>query len=351
MKISKSYKRLLMWAAGAVLAYGCASDQQEQEDIVYSDQPQQQEQQQQEQQEDYAQADDSSGGESALDESEGAEGEDLVSSYQEELSSDDTPSETGIADSGAQTSPGNETNWNSGTNDYNSSEGDSYAGTGSAASDGSSQPTDPSLNYTTEPAYDTSADAGTTASTGYQGSGSSNKMARKNWKKKKSSNWKKPASQSYSAGGYNDNLSTDLTGNQRLYIVQRGDTLSSIAHKIYGDAALWNELAATNGISNANTIYPGDPIKFASNAYSKDFEATYDNIAKNTITVQSGDTLSSIAQQVFGDSGEWKVLYTMNKSEIADPNTISPNQVLYYFTRQSFNQAFMQSSIKERFGH
>lgn len=343
MKITQSQKRLMMWAAGALLAVGCAGDQQQQEDIVYSDQPQQEQQQQQG---DYAQADDSAGGESSLDEADGSESEDLVSSYQEELSSDDTPVSSGIADSAAEASAESQEKWNSSTNDYNSGEStDSYA-----SNNGAQAGSEPSLNYDTEPAYDTSADAGTTASTGYQGS-TAGASAPKTWKKKSTSQWSKASTQSTYNAGYNDNLSTDLTGNQRLYIVQRGDTLSSIARKIYGDAALWNELAATNGISNANAIYPGDPIKFASNAYSKDFEATYDNIAKNTVTVQRGDTLSSISKQIFGDSGEWKVLYTMNKSEIADPNTIAPNQVLYYFTRESFNQAFMQSSIKERFGH
>lgn len=344
MKIKTTLKRYAAFAvvATAFLAYSCTSDQQEQEDIVYSDQPQQQEQQEV----DLSESEDGTGGESVASIDEGAEGEDLVSDYQEELTAEDNPVSSGIADSAAEASAGNDGTWNSSTNDY--SYGDSYTGnTGSTATDTASAPTqsEPSLNYQTEPAY-------TDTTTSYeQPKKKAWNKKKSTWKKKSSKKWAKSSSNNSYGQGYNDNLSTDLSGNQRLYIVQKGDTLSSIAHKIYGDAGLWSDLAQTNNINNANAIYPGDPIKFASNNYSKDFEATYDNIAKNTVTVQSGDTLSSIARQVLGDSGEWKFLYTMNKTEIADPNTISPNQVLYYYTRENFTQAFQQSNIKERFGH
>jgi LysM repeat protein len=45
-------------------------------------------------------------------------------------------------------------------------------------------------------------------------------------------------------------------------------------------------------------------------------------------TVQSGDTLSSIAQQVYGNASDWAWLDHVNKSEVHDANLIYPGQVL-----------------------
>jgi LysM repeat protein len=45
-------------------------------------------------------------------------------------------------------------------------------------------------------------------------------------------------------------------------------------------------------------------------------------------TVRPGDTLSSIAQRFYGNSGDWRLLYQANKSEIPNPNVIYPGQVL-----------------------
>jgi LysM repeat protein len=45
-------------------------------------------------------------------------------------------------------------------------------------------------------------------------------------------------------------------------------------------------------------------------------------------TVQSGDTLSSIAQQVYGKSAEWAWLEHVNSSKVQNANLIYPGQVL-----------------------
>lgn len=44
------------------------------------------------------------------------------------------------------------------------------------------------------------------------------------------------------------------------YVVRRGDTLSSIAKWVYGDASLYGKLAAANGISNPNLIQVGQVL-------------------------------------------------------------------------------------------
>ena len=47
-----------------------------------------------------------------------------------------------------------------------------------------------------------------------------------------------------------------------------------------------------------------------------------------TVTVESGDTLSGIAEEVFGDAGRWVELLEANRERIDDPDLIFPEQVL-----------------------
>lgn len=45
-------------------------------------------------------------------------------------------------------------------------------------------------------------------------------------------------------------------------------------------------------------------------------------------TVVAGDTLGTIAEQFFGDSGQWERIFEANRDTIADPDLIFPGQVL-----------------------
>ena len=45
-------------------------------------------------------------------------------------------------------------------------------------------------------------------------------------------------------------------------------------------------------------------------------------------TVVAGDTLGSIAQQFFGDSSQWTVIFEANQDQISNPDLIFPGQVL-----------------------
>ncbi len=47
-----------------------------------------------------------------------------------------------------------------------------------------------------------------------------------------------------------------------------------------------------------------------------------------TYTVQPGDTLSSIARQVYGKAGLWRVIFDANRDILDDPGRIKPGQVL-----------------------
>lgn len=45
------------------------------------------------------------------------------------------------------------------------------------------------------------------------------------------------------------------------YVIKRGDTLSAICRKYYGNASLYQKLATYNGIKNPNLIYEGNTLK------------------------------------------------------------------------------------------
>ena len=49
----------------------------------------------------------------------------------------------------------------------------------------------------------------------------------------------------------------------------------------------------------------------------------------SSYTVQSGDSLSAIAQQVYGDPNQWTSVYDANRDAIgANPNLIQPGTEL-----------------------
>jgi nucleoid-associated protein YgaU len=42
--------------------------------------------------------------------------------------------------------------------------------------------------------------------------------------------------------------------------------------------------------------------------------------------IQSGDSLSKIAQRFYGNASDWQKIYNANKEKIKDPNLIHPGQ-------------------------
>ena len=50
--------------------------------------------------------------------------------------------------------------------------------------------------------------------------------------------------------------------------------------------------------------------------------------AARTYTVQSGDTLSEIAQRHYGRASAWHQVFDANRDQLDDPDLIKPGQVL-----------------------
>jgi LysM repeat protein len=58
-------------------------------------------------------------------------------------------------------------------------------------------------------------------------------------------------------------------------------------------------------------------------------EAARGKTTRRTYDVRSGDSLSSIAQRFYHDSGDWQWLYHENDTNVSDPNLIYPGEELY----------------------
>lgn len=50
--------------------------------------------------------------------------------------------------------------------------------------------------------------------------------------------------------------------------------------------------------------------------------------AETTYTTKTGDNLSKIAKELYGDANKWRDIYECNKDQIKDPNLIWSNQIL-----------------------
>ncbi len=122
--------------------------------------------------------------------------------------------------------------------------------------------------------------------------------------------------------------SSTTSQNHRTYVIQPGDTLVSIAKMIYGQKQRWKELAKLNKVANVEKIYAGKTLKFTSDSDSADYEARWDALAKNSIEIKKGDSLSSLARKHLGNAQHWTVLWSLNRETIENPNKIRVGSVV-----------------------
>jgi cell wall-associated NlpC family hydrolase/transposase-like protein len=102
--------------------------------------------------------------------------------------------------------------------------------------------------------------------------------------------------------------------------VRSGDTLSSIA-RAHGvtTAALYNANRAK--VSNPNLIFPGEVLVLPGSAVVVPPSSATPSAGGATITVRSGDTLSSIAR---AHGVTTAALYNANRAKVSNPNLIFP---------------------------
>jgi nucleoid-associated protein YgaU len=124
-----------------------------------------------------------------------------------------------------------------------------------------------------------------------------------------------------------------LPDSERTYRVQEGDALTRIAATLYGDASLWEALAAYNRdrLPDPNRMRPGlvlriPPADRLGGPAASRREATERGDARGrprTRLVRDGETLSQIAAETLGSSRRWRELLDANRDRIADPDRIA----------------------------
>jgi len=112
--------------------------------------------------------------------------------------------------------------------------------------------------------------------------------------------------------------------NGHVYTVQSGDTLGLIALKIYGTFSMWQVIADANRAllgNNPDMLRVGMVLSVpAVSPPVLNEDGTY--------TVQSGDSLSSIAQKVLGSYEKWQTIYELNKDAVTVSQPLKVGQVL-----------------------
>jgi nucleoid-associated protein YgaU len=127
----------------------------------------------------------------------------------------------------------------------------------------------------------------------------------------------------------------------REYTVQRGDSsLEVIAQKELGDRRYWRAIAEANPFLTPDKLYAGrtvlkiplDPGNIQGRIVEEEVPAPASPSPPTPkpkppepaveYTTGSGDTLSGIAKQFYGDPNLWRVIYEANRAVLADPDRL-----------------------------
>lgn len=133
------------------------------------------------------------------------------------------------------------------------------------------------------------------------------------------------------------NDSSDAEGDYD-YIVMPGDTLGKIAKRLYGSAKMYKKLASQNQMADPNKIFPGDKIKFSAKHAVKKFKNGSGQVAKTT-KIKRGESLSKVAERLYGQSDYWRMLWKYNISSVPNPNRVSVGQSLSYIVLPNTGKA------------
>ena len=108
-----------------------------------------------------------------------------------------------------------------------------------------------------------------------------------------------------------------------FYTVKKGDSLSKIAKRFYGNAMKYQQIFEANRpmLSDPDKIYPGQNLRIPK------LEGTYSS-SLATYEVQKGDTLGKIAKEQLGDASKYMKIFEANDDILDDPNKIKVGQRL-----------------------
>ena len=125
--------------------------------------------------------------------------------------------------------------------------------------------------------------------------------------------------------GVNKNGLTDQINTYRVR--DKHETLMLVAYKIYGDYALWREIADLNGdvLGGRLDITPGMLLKYR--VPQEGYTFTPEG---NPFLVRKGHSLSIISDLVYRDWRRWKDIFAHNQPFIKNSNLIYEGSTLFY---------------------
>lgn len=106
----------------------------------------------------------------------------------------------------------------------------------------------------------------------------------------------------------------------RLYIARSGDTLSSVATKIYGDQSRSRDLANWNSSLRGKGLQVGDKVYYNSPRNPSDSSQIllyYEEVGiqPQYYTSQSGDSIRKVSQKLLGHPRSWMEIWATNEVE------------------------------------
>lgn len=135
-------------------------------------------------------------------------------------------------------------------------------------------------------------------------------------------------------------------GSKMAYIVQKGDTLSRIAKRIFNDVGRWKELADLSQFKNPNRIFPGDIVYYQLNSQSLAFAKKYENMQRNLTEVKEGEGLADISKRLYGNTESWKLLWRHNDN-IGNPSELIVGSHVFYVVSSELYSNVVVDSKRE----
>ena len=118
-----------------------------------------------------------------------------------------------------------------------------------------------------------------------------------------------------------------VAGVEKIYTVQKNETLMLVAFKLFGDYSKWKTLSASNQdvLKGSTVLKEGMVLKYT--APAEEFVWNPEGLP---YLIRTGDTLGKISGNVYGTQKKWKSIWDNNKPMIKDPNLIFAGFTLYY---------------------
>ena len=107
---------------------------------------------------------------------------------------------------------------------------------------------------------------------------------------------------------------------QREYVIQRGDTIQSIAVTHYGSDRYWEDISHANPFIEMAALnrHVGETIRLPDVTQQHASSGLPAPDEERIHTVASGDKLWTIARQYYPDANAWRWIYNRNRDVIGD---------------------------------